>query len=312
GQISESLKLLYRGMVCVILVVLHDFPEFLAGYALKLCDSIPANCVQLRNLLLSAYPREMRLPEPLTPNLKIDLLPDVSRSPEIPFAYADVLDHEHLKSGLERFLVSQNPASFVGDAAGKLFAVSSSDGSTMADSSDTWPVVERYNVNRINAFVLHTVVTITGISDSTARESAQRVALDMLKAILAEADPEACYLMVNAISNQLRFPSSHTYLCSRMILALFSKSEERVRECIARVLIERILVNRPFPWGLLVTLIELLRNPYYAFWGHEFTQRSPQIVEILSAVAKSIHPVDARTQSGSGASGHAHAAQALA
>ncbi|KAJ2815683.1 CCR4-NOT core subunit cdc39, partial [Coemansia sp. 'formosensis'] len=104
GQISESLKLLYRGMVCVILVVLHDFPEFLAGYALKLCDSIPANCVQLRNLLLSAYPREMRLPEPLTPNLKIDLLPDVSRSPEIPFAYADVLDHEHLKSGLERFL----------------------------------------------------------------------------------------------------------------------------------------------------------------------------------------------------------------
>ncbi|KAJ2867165.1 CCR4-NOT core subunit cdc39 [Coemansia aciculifera] len=312
GQISDSLKLLYRGMVCVILVVLHDFPEFLAGYALKLCDSIPANCVQLRNLLLSAYPREMRLPEPLTPNLKIDLLPDVSCSPEISFAYADVLDQGHLKSGLERFLVSQNPASFVRDAVGKLFAASSPDASTKADSSDTWPLVERYNASLINAFVLHTVVTITGISDSTARESAQRVALDMLKAMLAEADPEACYLMVNAISNQLRFPSSHTYLCSRMILALFSKSEERVRECIARVLIERILVNRPFPWGLLVTLIELLRNPYYAFWSHEFTQRSPQIVEILSAVAKSIHPVDARTQSASGASSHGHAAQALA
>ncbi|KAJ2895113.1 CCR4-NOT core subunit cdc39, partial [Coemansia aciculifera] len=149
----------------------------------------------------------------------------------------------------------------------------------------------RYDVGLINAFVLHTVVTITGISDSTARETAQRVALDMFKSLLAEADSEACYLMISAISNQLRFPSSHTYLCSRMTLALFSKSEERVRECIARVLIERILVNRPFPWGLLVTLIELLRNPYYAFWTHEFTQRSPQIVEILKAVAKSIHAV---------------------
>ncbi|KAJ1671171.1 hypothetical protein GGF38_001004, partial [Coemansia sp. RSA 25] len=191
------------------------------------------------------------------------------------------------------------PASFAGGAVSKLFAA----GSTTANPSGTWPSAARYNVGLINAFVLHTVVTITGTSDGTARESAQRVALDMLKAILAEADPEACYLMVSAISNQLRFPSSHTYLCSRMILALFSKSEERVRECIARVLIERILVNRPFPWGLLVTLIELLRNPYYAFWSHEFTQRSPQIVEILSAVAKSIHPAGGVSS---------HAAQALA
>ncbi|KAJ2746614.1 CCR4-NOT core subunit cdc39 [Coemansia sp. BCRC 34301] len=301
GQASESLKLLYHGVVCVILVVLHDFPEFLAGYALLLCDSIPANCVQLRNLLLSAYPREMRLPEPLTPNLKIDLLPDVSRSPDISFEYAAVLDREHLKSSLERFLVTQDPALFVGDAVGKLFAI----GPTTAHPSGTWTFAARYNVGLINAFVLHTVVTITSISDSAARESAQRVALDMLKAILAEADPEACYLTVSAISNQLRFPSSHTYLCSRMILALFSKSEERVRECIARVLIERILVNRPFPWGLLVTLIELLRNPYYAFWSHEFTQRSSQIVEILSAVAKSIH-------SAGGVASHGQATQALA
>ncbi|KAJ2330081.1 CCR4-NOT core subunit cdc39, partial [Coemansia sp. RSA 2681] len=125
GQASESLKLLYHGVVCVILVVLHDFPEFLAGYALMLCDSIPANCVQLRNLLLSAYPRDMRLPEPLTPNLKIDLLPDVSRSPDISFEYAAVLDQEHLRSSLERFLVSQEPASFADDAVSKLFAAGS-------------------------------------------------------------------------------------------------------------------------------------------------------------------------------------------
>ncbi|KAJ2399147.1 CCR4-NOT core subunit cdc39 [Coemansia sp. RSA 2559] len=133
------------------------------------------------------------------------------------------------------------------------------------------------------------------MAESSARDSAQRDALDLLKTMLAEADPEGRYLIVNAIANQLRFPSSHTYLCSRMVLALFSKSEESVRECIGRVLVERILVNRPFPWGLLVTLIEILRNPYYAFWNHEFTRRSPQIVEILSAVAKSIHPAEAQS-----------------
>ncbi|KAJ1898449.1 CCR4-NOT core subunit cdc39, partial [Coemansia sp. IMI 209127] len=284
GQITESLKLLYRGIVCVILVILHDFPEFLANYALRLCDSIPASCVQLRNLLLSAYPREMRLPEPLTPNLKIDLLPEVSRSPEIPFDYAAVLEPEYLKVDLEIFLSSSGPDGFAGLALQQLLAKSTQEDDT--DSGAATTATERYDVAKINAFVLHIVVTITGMAESSARDSAQRDALDLLKTMLVEADPEGRYLIVNAIANQLRFPSSHTYLCSRMILALFSKSEENVRECIGRVLVERILVNRPFPWGLLVTLIEILRNPYYAFWNHEFTRRSPQIVEILSAVAK--------------------------
>ncbi|KAI9504686.1 CCR4-Not complex component, Not1-domain-containing protein, partial [Coemansia spiralis] len=285
GQVTESLKLLYRGMVCVILVILHDFPEFLADYALKLCDSIPTSCVQLRNLLLSAYPRDMRLPEPLTPNLKIDLLPEVSRSPRIPFDYAQILESSQLKTELQQYLAGRTPANFVSKILPKL-RTSSSESKPEQEGSGA---SERYDPAKINAFVLHMVVTITSTADNTARDSSQRAALDMLRAILAEADPECRYLIISAISNQLRFPSSHTYLCSRMILALFSKSAEDVRECTGRVLIERILVNRPFPWGLLVTLIELLRNPYYSFWNHDFTRRSPQIVEILSAVAKSIH-----------------------
>ncbi|KAJ1720201.1 CCR4-NOT core subunit cdc39 [Coemansia erecta] len=307
GQVSESLKMLYRGTVCVILVVLHDFPEFLADYALRLCNPIPVSCVQLRNLLLSAYPRDMRLPEPLTPNLKIDLLPDVARSPSIPFDYMHALEYDDIGADLERFLTSQNPDNFAKRALAAVLTRgdASSDDTTSAASKQAMaePNVSAkagtdaraaYDVARINAFVLHAVAVITQIEDSSSRDSAQRVALELFRTMLAGGDAEGCYLLVSAIANQLRFPSAHTYLCSRMILALFSKSEERVRECIARVLIERILVNRPFPWGLLVTLIELLRNPYYAFWNHEFTRRSPQIIEILSAVAKSIHPIESR------------------
>ncbi|KAJ1735111.1 CCR4-NOT core subunit cdc39 [Coemansia sp. Benny D160-2] len=297
GQITESLKLLYRGMVCVILVILHDFPEFLADYALRLCDSIPASCVQLRNLLLSAYPREMRLPEPLTPNLKIDLLPEVSRSPAIPFDYAKALGPGYLKSDLESYLTSRKPENFASTALSQLSTqAAASETATPKDDAAATSLTERYDVAKINAFVLHIVVRITEMAENSARDEAQRDALELLKAMLVEADPEGRYLIVNAIANQLRFPSSHTYLCSRMILALFSKSDEDVRECIGRVLVERILVNRPFPWGLLVTLIEILRNPYYSFWSHEFTRRSPQIVEILSAVAKSIHPMETHAQ----------------
>ncbi|KAJ2350929.1 CCR4-NOT core subunit cdc39, partial [Coemansia sp. RSA 2618] len=283
GQVGEPVKLLYRGVVCVILVVLHDYPEFLASYALRLSDAVPANCVQLRNLLLSAYPRDMRLPEPLTPNLKIDLLADIARSPDIPYDYAAPLEHVGLRPALEAVLAQQRPPSEV--AASVMPALRDADA--------------RYDVAAVNAFVLHAVVLIAQTSDDGAREAAQRVALELFRAVLAGADAEGRYLVVNAVANQLRFPSAHTYLGSRMVLALFSKSDEAVRECIARVLVERILVNRPFPWGLLVTLIELLRNPFYAFWSHDFTRASPQIADILAAVAKSIHPADAASAAAS-------------
>ena len=65
----------------VLLVLLHDFPEFLCDYHFALCDVIPPSCIQMRNLVLSAFPHGMRLPDPFTPNLKVDLLPEIQTAP---------------------------------------------------------------------------------------------------------------------------------------------------------------------------------------------------------------------------------------
>jgi CCR4-Not complex component, Not1 len=44
-------------------------------------------------------------------------------------------------------------------------------------------------------------------------------------------------------------------------MLLWSPSQEIVQEQITRVLLERLIVNRPHPWGLLITFIELIKNP---------------------------------------------------
>jgi CCR4-NOT transcription complex subunit 1 len=74
AQLNDSIRRLYKGTLRVLLVLLHDFPEFLYDYYLSFCDVIPSTCVQLRNLILSAFPRSMRLPDPFTPNLKVIML----------------------------------------------------------------------------------------------------------------------------------------------------------------------------------------------------------------------------------------------
>ena len=62
---------LYKGTLRVLLVLLHDYPEFLCDYHFSFCDVIPRSCIQIRNIILSAFPRNMRLPDPSTPNLKV-------------------------------------------------------------------------------------------------------------------------------------------------------------------------------------------------------------------------------------------------
>lgn len=54
-----------------------------------------------------------------------------------------------------------------------------------------------------------------------------------------------------------------------------------------RVLLERLIVNRPHPWGLLVTFIELIKNPVYKFWSHEFVKCAPEIERLFDTVARS-------------------------
>ena len=81
AELAKPVHRLYRGTLRVLLVLLHDFPEFLCDYHYSFCDVIPPNCIQMRNLILSAFPRNMRLPDPFTPNLKVELLPEISIAP---------------------------------------------------------------------------------------------------------------------------------------------------------------------------------------------------------------------------------------
>lgn len=84
----------------------------------------------------------------------------------------------------------------------------------------------------------------------------------------------------------LRYPNAHTYWFSSMLLHLFSViKEERFREILTKVLLERFVVHRPHPWGALYTFIELLRNPKYDFWSRDFVRAVPEVAFLLENVS---------------------------
>ena len=69
------------------------------------------------------------------------------------------------------------------------------------------------------------------------------------------------------------------------------------------MLVERLIVHRPHPWGLLITFIELIKNPRYNFWTHTFVRCAPEIEKLFESVARSC--MQAGTASGGAGGGGA-------
>ena len=105
--------------------------------------------------------------------------------------------------------------------------------------------------------------------------------------LMNNLDSEGRYFLLNAIANQLRYPNNHTHYFSCVLLYLFAEAtSEYVQEQVTRVLLERLIVHRPHPWGLLITFIELIKNPRYSFWSHGFTHCATEIERVFESVAR--------------------------
>lgn len=161
----------------VLLVLLHDFPEFLCEFCYEICDSIPCNAIQMRNLVLSAFPRNMRLPDPFTPNLKIDSLPEITQTPKGTSAAVAALSNVAFKKDLDSYLRNRSPVTFLSELRGYL------QQSSQVDSI-------RYNIPLINALVLYvgqaaiqTItpkhINMTAIAHSSHMDIFQNLAVDL-------------------------------------------------------------------------------------------------------------------------------------
>ncbi|XP_018024179.1 CCR4-NOT transcription complex subunit 1 isoform X2 [Hyalella azteca] len=289
AQLAKPLTKLYKGTLRVLLVLLHDFPEFLCEYHYDFCDAIPPNCIQMRNLILSAFPRNMRLPDPFTPNLKVDMLPEIAVSPKMHCDVFSYITPVELRSNLDSYLKNRTPVTFLTELRGYLQASPNSSLGTNQPGDDGM----RYNIQSLNALVVYVgMQAITQIQSKGQTPSMSTIAhsahMDIFQNLAVDMDTEGRYLFLNAIANQLRFPNSHTHYFSCTLLYLFAEANtEAIQEQITRVLLERLIVNRPHPWGLLITFIELIKNSTYKFWSHEFVKCAPEIEKLFESVARS-------------------------
>ncbi|CAI4229027.1 unnamed protein product [Auanema sp. JU1783] len=276
-HLPKSISVLYKGTLRVLLVILHDFPELLCEFHYVICDTIPANCVQLRNLVLSAYPRNMRLPDPFALNFKqVDSIPDMAQEPKSNLNMTTIIP-ENIRVPLDRYLNTRSSVDFLTSLPGML--------------QQTIVPGSKYNTTVMNAVVLYVGIrAIESLSQRRQPISISSIAhtsfMDIFQNLAVQLCTEGRYLLFNAIANQLRYPNAHTHYFSCVFLFLFLNSDcDAIQEQITRILFERLVALRPHPWGLLITFIELIKNPSYKFWKFEFTRCAPEIERLFQNVA---------------------------
>ncbi|GAA6061543.1 hypothetical protein JCM10212_002750 [Sporobolomyces blumeae] len=255
AELTDTTRALYIGTQRILLVLLHDFPEFLSQAYYALGDAIPPSCIQLHNLVLSAFPVDagIRLPDPLQASLKLELLPETQLAPAFLTDFTIALNTANLRGPLDQYLSTKQPAEFVSTLKERL---------ALPGAQDKPERDPKCNVPLINSLVLYlgtVALNATKAKTGTVSYDANADAVKVLKQLVHEVDPEARYYLLSACANHLRYPSSHTFWFSSFLLDTFGDAPvEAVREQMLRVLLERTMVSKPQPFGILYTFSQLL------------------------------------------------------
>lgn len=125
----------------------------------------------------------MRLPDPFTPNLKVNLLPEISQSPLILSDYTQPLLASNLKQDIDFFLKSRSPSTFLA-VLGYSFL-----------SKD--PLINsKYDVSVINSLVLYVGVQSIALQSTQdgPLQLKQTASMEIFQQLMVDLDSEGSFM----------------------------------------------------------------------------------------------------------------------
>lgn len=270
-ELSDTASKLYEAAAKFLIVLQHDYPEYLAANAAAILPSIPPHCAQLINTVLMAGPPNSKAPDPFTtPMDAVDAQDQAARGFENPIAYLQSIGLlDILNSALEN-----GPSE---DAVAHMtHAITRAEGTT---SFGQTPV-------GANLAVIDAITSYIGNQAGQQPFDPSTSSVATLSMVLHEVTPEARHYLIISMVNHLRRASPDMMFFSRFILHLFEQSlsdpeEMEILEQMARVLLERVIGYWPQPWGLLSTVRELVRNDKYNFFELPFIKATPDVRHAL-------------------------------
>ncbi|KAF4122680.1 CCR4-NOT transcription complex subunit 1 [Geosmithia morbida] len=276
-NVSHVTKELYSATWKLLVVVQHDFPDFMSAHSGRFCASIPPHCTQLINTILSAQPQQS--PERL---IEDERTPSGSNEQA-----AAILRESGLLGMLDQALQDGPSEDVIAQVAHAM-----SQGTAQDTSYGNFQVA--VNSRIVGAVVLHIGNVAAERLDqpgALANLTGSEPEVVMLSMLVHEVPPVVRYYLLSSIANQLRAPSGQSEFFTHALLYIFGKDmndpeETELRQDITRILLERLGGIWPHPWGLMATVMELLKNQKYQFFELPFIKADHEVTERFMTVLR--------------------------
>lgn len=285
-EVASVIKDLYRASVKLVLIIYHDFPEYLAANHVALCQDLPPYMAQSLNLILFATPSNItKLPDPQLPGVRLESVEELSMvAPVCLYDPVPVVSRIGLTALLDQALETgptEEIVAHIKHAIGK------------PDSKQaTWSGLPiNTNLAVVDAVAIyignHAAARAQGGGPVFVADAPDMATLSM---VLHELPVESQYFLLRSMVNQLRYPNAHTTFFGQAFFELFGNEttdseETEIRELICRVFFERVVNYWPQPWGLLVVLIELVKNERFSFFSLPSLKQAPEMSERFASLA---------------------------
>ena len=270
-QVHEAVKDLYRGILKLIIVLHHDYPEFMTATGQRLAALVPPHCAQLLNCILFSLSAVLDKSEEQT---------EVMSCPEgqAEWDRLDLLQATGLKDVTDAVMHNGVTEDAVANVA-------------LAIKQDKGQFFGFGNVPiKANLTLIDAITRYVGCSETEQARSTDSVlgtggspGASMISLLVHELPPEPRYYLLFSVMERLRAPNDpQTHYFSRIVLDLFSNDpmdheELEIREQIARIMLERLLGYWPQPWGVVATFTELVKNEKYLFFDMPFIKSSQEV-----------------------------------
>ncbi|KAK4044243.1 CCR4-Not complex component, Not1-domain-containing protein [Parachaetomium inaequale] len=286
--VSPLAKGMYHGVLRLLAILHHDFPDYLAATHVELCQSLPPHVTQLVNFILAATPPAFnKQADPFQPGLKADRLPEMREPPPTLFDSAGLLREIGLLDILEHALQngpSEDAIAQISHAINKVEGEDSTFGYV--------PIaVNRRVIDAVVAQFAHFAVARAGSKNDAPIFVAGASDIKTLHMLVTEVSPEARYYLINSMVSELRFPNASTNYFSHALLEIFGQDmsdpeETDIRQQIVRILLERLVGYWPQPWGLMITTLELLKNEKFHFFELPFIKGTPEVAQRFAEILR--------------------------
>mgnify|MGYP003365523775 CR=1 FL=1 len=283
--LSDTISVVYKGTLRVILGISNDVPDFLIENHFELMNNLPDTYFQLKNVILSAIPLNMVVPSPYNPELSMEDMEDCQVPPNV--YYDPVEAFQSLKKPIDNYLRIPSNSLFKTISSGLYraeYGVKHGVGYGFVSVDQ----------KLIRAIVLHVGIEAgleNGRTSSSAVFNTKSAYYTLLFNMINEDISELKYQIIQVMVEQLRYPNIHTYWFSYVLKNMFTSKDfgdnlPEVQEIILRVLLERIVVNRPHTWGVSVLVTKLLTSSDIDLMKLDCIKEVPQIETIFSQLKK--------------------------